>query len=650
MLTAQRGALFVGALKREVSKHIYAECSKTSVGTAPRPHGLEVESMVRCNPALFRPGEHPLEAGAHKLQAGEMTRWHATVCDRCTWREETKEGKISPDCYFSTMIRCIEHGWYPPFQTTDFAPPYHVSGNYESTSLYRDGVTKELLGSMLANGAIRECARRADQVVTPLGAILKNSDKTRARAVVGINIASQETLQQANERLEAKGLPKVKVRVTMDCTATGVNGAALSPRFSYPNVKDGIEIVRRGCWLVVSDVSRYFHSFPWAAEMRPLMCIEWEGTRYECLGLSFGFTACPYYCSTWSAEFRRWVRKHIGPCAHMVDDWLLFGDTESIAQERGSSLAGMYHSVGLGMQEDKNSCGQVVKYLGIVIDTLTMTIRIDPIQALGTRLLLEDLMTHLRRGKPLNHGMMYHLAGKLNWFAEVLQSGRLHTHGFWDFLRLPTVRSIPARVRDRLLLDIAWWVRVLREWETQRGSGKEYRILSAAELQQDPASVYLIQSDASGEDGIGYAHGSAHDDELQWGSARWSAGGCPPSTHAMELQALRMCLESEGFRAQNCLLLWVTDAASAALSINKGNCANSAGFRELEIILEYCDGHGLELVAFWVPREENRLADYLSHLSAILHRESASGTTSDLATAASGHHGSGEADGVDPSG
>lgn len=633
LLVADRGHLFLGALKRQVSKRIYEECNSGSASMPPRPHGLDVEALVSANPELFHPGRNALEPGSHRLQVDEMARWHAKVCRDCQWNGTHKPSVINPSCYFSLLLPCLERGWDPPFLSDNFIPPYQMSGNYESTALYREGVAKELLGSMLANGAIRKCNPQPSQIVHPLGAVIKNSDKTRALTLVGVAIADQHTLGQANALLEAKGWPKVKVRVTMDCTATGVNAAALSPRFSYPSVKDGLEIVYRNCWLVVSDVSRYFHSFPWSAEMRKKMCVEWDGDRYECLGLSFGFTACPYYCSTWSAEFRRWVKAHIGECAHMVDDWLLVGDTQQEAQGRGEDLAEMFHSVGLGMQTEKNVCDQVLKYLGIVIDTVSMTLRIDPVQAMGTRLLLQEVRAQLGRGTHPGHGTLYHIAGKLNWFSEVLQSGRLHTHSFWNGLRVPPGKRIPTQCRGHMERDIDWWCKVLRRWENQRGAGSEYRILSAAELQSDPAAIYLIQSDASGEDGVGFAHGRASDQDLQWGSAQWEAGGRPASTHAMELHALRVCLESEQFTAQNCSVLWVTDSTSAALSVNKGNCASPEGYSELEIILELCDEKGLELLAFWVPREENLLADYLSHLSAMLGRERVHGTTSELAAA-----------------
>lgn len=73
---------------------------------------------------------------------------------------------------------------------------------------------------MLVNGAIRECRPAPDQIVHPLGAVLKTSDKTRARALAGIELMDQRTLGTANERLLDKELPK-RVKVTLDCTATG---------------------------------------------------------------------------------------------------------------------------------------------------------------------------------------------------------------------------------------------------------------------------------------------------------------------------------------------------------------------------------------------------------------------------------------------
>ena len=87
-------------------------------------------------------------------------------------------------------------------------------------------------------------------------------------------------------------------------TATGVNGACISPSFSYPRFSDGINIIERNAYLGKTDISRYFHSFPLAFDIRDLFRVIFLGLLY-CYGrCCFGFSPSPHYYSKWSAEFR----------------------------------------------------------------------------------------------------------------------------------------------------------------------------------------------------------------------------------------------------------------------------------------------------------------------------------------------------------
>lgn len=629
----QRRSFFVGALRREMSKVLLA---RSSPGTAPednRPDGNDVEAMVTANPWVFQAGALELPEGSHRLRPDVMLWWHSKFCINCTWDAQPDSCRLNPRCYFASMLRCIERGWQPPFYREPWVPPYEVKGNYRTTDQFREGVEGELLGSMLANRAIMPCAPSDTQIVHPVGAVVKSSDKMRAKALLNLSVTDQSTLTAANNQLIGMGLPKIKVRVTMDCTATGANAATMPARFMYPGLRSGIDMVVQGSVLGVSDVSRYFHSFPWSYDMRDRMRVEWRGQLYECWGLSFGFSLCPYYCSAWSAEFRIWVQRAIGECAHMVDDWLLQGIDLAEVQRRCQKLAEMFESIGLGMAMEKNKYGTSVKFLGVVIDTIAMRLRIDGLQALGTRLLLQEVRIKLLKRQRVGHGTWYHLAGKLNWFAEVAQSGRLHTHSLWEHLRASDELKGPQAVRDRLLRDIDWWIRLLNSWEGDKEGGGEYRILSASEVLAKPDLLHIIQSDAAGEDGIGYVHGCYHDGaERKYGSMTWGAATPPSSSHAMELRALRCCLENAGIPRRPLVLLWITDSTSAALSVNKGNCQSPEGYDELEFIFGLCDAYGYELVAMWAPREENVLADYLSHLSALLCRPSIHGRVGALAS------------------
>lgn len=181
--------------------------------------------------------------------------------------------------------------------------------------------------------------------------------------------------------------------------------------------------MRRDSYLGLVDIGRYFNSFPWATVMYTIMRFRWLGILYEFLGLCFGFSVCPYYCSTWSAEFRSWLLAKNYVCTHMVDDWLFVADTEKEVVEACESMAGILTDCGFHMAIEKNEYGQTLKYLGILFDTHSMTMRIDKVQALGTRLLLEKSKDKLLSGKLIDEGTTRHLAGKLNWFSEILQSG-----------------------------------------------------------------------------------------------------------------------------------------------------------------------------------------------------------------------------------
>ena len=98
---------------------------------------------------------------------------------------------------------------------------------------------------MLEHGVLIRSQGYTPGIVNPLGAVVKNSDKLRAKTLVGINVVDQRSLTEASTKLVDKGYNKIKTRITTDMTATGVNGACISPPFSYPSFSDGINIIER---------------------------------------------------------------------------------------------------------------------------------------------------------------------------------------------------------------------------------------------------------------------------------------------------------------------------------------------------------------------------------------------------------------------
>ena len=383
-------------------------------------------------------------------------------------------------------------------------------------------------------------------------------------------------------------------------------------------------MVRDG-YLATADVSRYFFEFPWAESMRALFSFIFLGSLFEYLKLCFGFTSCPYYCSTWSAECYQWF-KHGGiEAAFLMDDWMVGAAEYKEAERKITYICDTIQSVGFTMAKEKGKIGQKIVWLGILIDTLKMTIRIEAVQARGFLLQLNEYSRMLEENRSIDLNLLRHLAGKLNWFSEVVQSGRLHIHGLWDYISQHP--KLPPATLIRVSSDIRWWKNKLKSWGDDEDAGGEYPILNGIELLTHEGWIEILQSDTSGVDGFGYIWHSLDKEQkeaYQWYSAQWGVNP-PTQSHEAELRALHHFITRRVHRSK--LLVWVTDSESGCWTINKGHCKDPKAHILLEEIFQECERITLQIIALWVPREQNQLTDYLSHFATLMNREEIEGSS-----------------------
>lgn len=578
---------------------------------------------------LFHCGATKLPPDSYPLQAETMRTLHRDSCDEC----RLTDGGLSPKCYFTSMIRCVEFGWDPPVDRARIVPKFKAprERNYSTVTQF-DHSTEREFADMLAHGVIVPCAAVVGGVVNPLGSVVKNSDKMRARVLTGVSVVDQASLTQASDLLVSKGHPKIKARVITDVTATGINRAAYSPPFSYPGLADGLQLVERNCVLGKADIGRYFHSFPLALSCRDLFQLFYREQLWHYARCFFGFTACPYYCSTFSAEIKRWLEYRGVDTSHMMDDFLLAGDTLKEAQRKMAILISVLESVGFYMSVDKLEFGQQLVFLGVLVDTVRMSLRFERTQASAMLQQMELYRHQMVNGVDIDHGTIRHVCGKLNWYSEVIQSGRLHTKNWWLYEKFHSALS-ESKFRQ-LLADTAWWIELLQQWSEDESSNTEYKIWSASELLADPHSMVIVQSDASGTDGYGYFSGYYSEDESQYTyvSKRWVGRFDQLDSHTAELMALEDYLQSS--QLQDVMLVWVSDCEPAVFSLNKGRCDEDKALVVLSNILRMCDAAHVHIVGLWVPREENTLADYLSHYAHHSDRDELRGWLSELGLSA----------------
>jgi len=607
----------MGVIKRELQRFVSSRQLdlEQSVGLI-KANGMIAKEMYDAGPEVFESGNAVLPEGSHGLRVNEMDRLHIESCELCN-----PDGLVVEGCYFRKMRECLIKGWKVPVEEALVSPKYHTNGNYPSVALYQENFSAEF-EKMKAHGVIKEAEPSRTGIISPMSAVIKNSDKLRAKALVRIEVKDQVSLQRANQELSLIGEKGIKIRVATDLTATGINNAAVKPMFAYPSIQDGLKLVTKNCWLGKTDLERYFFAFPLAPESYSLFMIMFMGIVYYFVRAMFGFSTCPHYASTWSAEFNKWIRNKGVKAAHMMDDFLVAGNSEAEARANLATITTMFLLIGIGVAIEKEEVGQRLVFLGLLIDTVRMVISFDATQARSMYLQLSEYLKIIEQGKDLDETTIRSVAGKLQWYSEVLQSGRVHLRSWWLYVRYRS--KVTPKIRYKLIKDTEWWLEKLKTWAKSGVNDIEYPIMSVDELRSETGAIFVVSSDASGPDGFGYYYGQLDQLSPPFYSRRWGDGYEFVTSHTGELQALRCYLRNHHAFGSK-VLVWTTDCLAAVWSVNKGRCREDSGLVVLEEIFSLCDESKVQLVALWLPREENILCDLLSHLSTSLNREEYSG-------------------------
>ena len=633
-----QGQFSVGYLRRTQNKEfVRAALARGGVTMASKPNGLHIAEMF--DAAFMVPGTTELEPGTHGLKIEGMRAGHVPACKMCTqYSLGRRMPTVHPSCYFYVMLECIRCGWKPPIPGEVVEQYECRTGNKDSvkySAAFDEQVRKLLAPTEHAGPVLQRYEGEPDKLtLNRAGLNVKSTDIARGRARVGVDAsAGAEELAEANRLLVACGEQPIKVRLTTDATASGVNGAALVPPFSYPTVHDAVVLIRRNDWLGKGDVERYYMLFPLASESRLWFGMLFHDLLYWFVTLFFGFAAGAYYASVWSAEFRRWLI-HLGVrCVHMMDDWLVSEATESEARGAMGTIETALKPAGVYMAQHKFAYGQRMVFLGIKLDTISMSMSFDADQCQDfARVLREAIRRISERGQTLSLKEVSSIAGKLNWYGSILQVGRLHDSAWWEYMavvRKAGRKYVSPSLSGRLISDSEWWIRQLDAWSGDERAGNEFPILSASELITREGAIEIIQSDASGPDGCGYLFGPLECSDPAYVSRRWrdEREAAEHSTY-QELVALLERVQAK--EASATLLIWVSDSGSAVYSINKGRAREARTFEIVSAILTECDLKGFQVVGLWVPRELNLIADHLSHLATRLNRDSVTGRLSEM--------------------
>ena len=610
------------SIRKAASAAIWAAANGSSEGP-PKASAKYVKDMAAATAEIMTPGQSVLISP--QVDANRCAEYHVKSCELCGM-----EGEVLKECYYSRLDNVLRCGWSPPMQG-QVSTKYPVK-NSSRLVAFKQSVM-EATGKLLRKQAVIQAEHSAARLISAINVVIKGVDRHYAESK-GYALKSDSDVEVVNRVRQQEGLQPVKVRVVHDYTGSGLNGTQTAPRYSNVDIGDLLDIVSPECWFAVGDLRSYYESFSLGEDFVGWLAFLVDNCVFIATRIMFGFSPAPAFCATFTAEMLAWIWALGIAAVAMTDDFCLVANSKTEATESMAAVVSMLSNCGFAFSEEKFQLSQTPVYLGFQVDSKKMTVSFQQESVRSYLSVLHRVQARLRSNQRVSLGVLNSMAGKLNHYAVLVQRGRLHIRSMWRCIH---DYSDFEKYRPSMLSDVQFWIATLAAMATLGELPQPFPILSAQDVRESPDLVVVVRSDASGlvasspegNGGWGYVAGTLHDRDPMFRYGRWRGRyQFGPHSHCGELTVLLLYLHESFIPCQ--LLVWVTDCASAAYSMNKGYCSSEESFQVLAEILEFCDSHRIWVVALWWPREQGQLEDSLTHLSALLHRDTGMGTVSSL--------------------
>jgi hypothetical protein len=566
------------------------------------------------DPSNFNHGSCLIPKDKLKLNPDAFLKYHIKYCLECKI-----DSKLSDSCYFNYLYNVLRYGWIPPLTSFDLPKSKYDATIYTPNHKFFD-VVKSLVHKYVDNNTIStfeiDPFIEFNIINTPINVVIKKSESYRVSLYSDVHLNSSQNIDLVNKILEDLNLDPVAPRPVFDFNCTGLNSILKSIRFSNSSIMDIIKYVTPESVMYIFDIEGYYPMFAYAEEFKTYNTFKFNNIWYVGDYILFGISSAPAFCATFTAEILFWIQEEKINTSAMTDDFILINSSLASVTVDAEFAIKMIEDVGFKIKTSKTKIGSSLTYLGVLIDTENMCISFDPIKSKSFLKTLESFIDLLYKDPlQIRLSIVNSIAGKLNDYAKVILGGRLHIRYCWkliyDYL-IPKVTPSDYFITS-LIFDMNWWIDKLQTWASGALNGNEYPILNYHSLSASN-KLMVIQSDASGPDGHGLVYGSLNCVDPLFFAKVWDSNFTPEYSHQFELVSIKdFFKEKKDSLGLNCLYIWLSDAASSVWSINKGYCSSQASFIVLSDIFDSLELLKSFIVGFWIPREENIIADYLSH-------------------------------------
>ena len=238
--------------------------------------------------------------------------------------------------------------------------------------------------------------------------------------------------------------------------------------FQYSKFDDATDLLMRagpGSLLCKLDIKHAYRLLPVKPDQWHHLCYRWEGNYYVDLVLPFGLRSSGAIFNKF-ASLVRWIIIHHYQHSDIVnysDDFFAVLDTQmahAIAQL--DNIIQAFQDLNIPLAEDKiEGPSTLLTYLGIVINSLRMTIEVPDEKLLETTISLNKWY----KRRTCTKRELKSLIGKLGHICKVVRPGRMFSRRLIDLSTTVERMHHHITLNSETRADINWWLEFLPQWK-----------------------------------------------------------------------------------------------------------------------------------------------------------------------------------------
>lgn len=395
-----------------------------------------------------------------------------------------------------------------------------------------------------------------------------------------------------------------------------------SAYLKYTTIKEIIALVVEqgpGSLMLKEDLADAFRNIAFALQIRWLFGFQWRNRFFRETCLPFGLRTSPFIFNLF-AEALHWILESYLLWTHLrhyLDDFIRILPPSTTPAQVETIIANytlLLRVLGVPRRVDKAACGTLVKVLGYIFNTVTMTISIPEVKVLKmVRMTAEALAKDSMSLKEVRE-----LAGLCSWCAPAVQLGWVFCRNIWNYLAsFPPIatKHWKRRIPDIARQDILWWNQLMESFNGVSFFGPA----------KDTVHLYTDAS-TSGVGGFAFKSNSISrwqdavsadllDPNLAYAEVIPTVDGVF-DINIWEVRAVLRALQLWASQWKGLRLVVHTDNNTTLARFSKQSLSSPANVYLREAIIVAAN-HDIQLVAERIPGEENDLADALSRLNFI---------------------------------